>query len=289
MIITKLKGGLGNQMFQYSTGIMLSQKTSTALLLDISWFHKPKNDIERNFDLNQFNITAKEVVYKQGIIESIKKSFNQKILNNHHFDFEPKFLQEIETKIKQNKNVYIEGYFQSEENFKEIRETLLKELSLKDEFKSDEFKKLEQQFKNEESVSVHIRRGDYTKNPSVTKYHGICSVEYYQNAIKEIQNKTSNPIFYFFSDDPKWIEENFPQKENFKIISGKNLSASEELFLMSVCKHNIIANSTFSWWSAWLNQNHDKVVISPTPWVDKSPNPHKNIIPKTWIQIPKNP
>jgi hypothetical protein len=288
MIITKLKGGLGNQMFQYATGRMLSQKTSTALLLDTSWFLEPKSDINRNFDLDKLNITSKEVAYKSKIIESLTRFFNQKILNKHYFDFEPELLKNSEEKIIQNKNVYLDGYFQTEKNFSEIREILLQELSLKEEFKSPEFKELQTEIQNNNSVGIHIRRGDYIKNPSVTKYHGICSVSYYKTAIETIKSKTTAPVLYFFSDDPKWVSENFELNENAKIISDQNLSAPEELFLMSSCKHNIIANSTFSWWAAWLNQNHDKIVISPTPWVEKTPNPHPNIIPETWIKIPKN-
>lgn len=289
MIITKLKGGLGNQMFQYATGRMLSQKTKASLFLDTSWFSNTKKDIDRNFDLNKLNIISEEVKYNPGLVEKFINLFNQKILRKYYFDFEPELLKEAEAKILQNHNVYLNGYFQSEKNFLEIRNILLEEFSLKEEFKSQKFKELQNEIQNCNSISVHIRRGDYIKNSSVTKYHGICSVDYYKNAMKLISEKSSETTtFYFFSDDPKWVSENFELNENAKIVSDQSLSAIEELFLMSSCKHNIIANSTFSWWAAWLNQNHDKIVISPTPWVEKTPNPHPNIIPETWIKIPKN-
>jgi hypothetical protein len=288
MILTKLKGGLGNQLFQYSTGRYLAHKTGDTLQLDISSFKKTGSDTFRNFDLNKLNINAEISEKTLPFYLRLKRFLNHKFFRKFYQDHHPELLRKNEEKIKSGKNIYLEGYFQSEKNFSEIREILLKELTLKEEFQSQTFKEIKNEISNCNSVSIHIRRGDYIKNPSVTKYHGICDINYYQNAISEIKNKITNPVFYFFSDDSKWVAENFEMNEKMKIVSGKNLSAPEELFLMSFCKHNIIANSTFSWWSAWLNQNHDKIVIAPTPWIDALPNPHKNIIPETWIQIPKN-
>lgn len=298
IILTKLKGGLGNQLFQYATGRLLSNKTDRELFLDVTGFSAPvsNTDTVRQFDLEKFNINAKilppEEVQKiknpYGIISKGIRYFKHKVLNLHYYDFEPLFFESAQKRISKNKNIYIEGYFQSEKNFLGIREILLQELSLKEEFKSKEFIRLQSEIESKNSVSVHIRRGDYIKNPGVTKYHGICSLKYYQNAINKVKESVVNPVFYFFSDDPVWVSENVDLNENSKIISDKNLSAPEELILMSTCKHNIISNSTFSWWGAWLNKNYDKLVIAPTPWVEKSPSPHKNIISETWIQLPKN-
>jgi hypothetical protein len=298
IILTKIKGGLGNQMFQYATGRIISHEANADLFLDTTGFNatQTNTDTVRHFDLEKLNITANTLPYDEtykiknplGLFSKALRFFNQKILNKHYFDFEPALLEKAESKISQNKNVYLEGYFQSEKNFAPIRDILLEEFSLKEEFKSSKFKELQSEIQSNNSVSVHVRRGDYVKNPSVTKYHGICSISYYKTAIETIKNRTTNPVLYFFSDDPKWVSENFDLNENAKIISDQNLSAPEELFLMSSCKHNIIANSTFSWWGAWLNQNHDKIVTSPTPWVQFKPNPHPNIIPEAWIKIPKN-
>lgn len=297
-ILTKLKGGLGNQLFQYATGRFISDKTDRKLFLDVTGFYSPSlnKDTVRQFDLEKFNINAKILSSKEvqkiknpyGILSKVIRYLKHKVLNLHYYDYEPDFIKSVQNLILKNKDTYIEGYFQSEKNFLEIRDVLLQELSLKEEFKSETFKNLQNEIQNCNSVSVHIRRGDYIKNPTVMNYHGICSLEYYQNAINKIREYVEKPSFYFFSDDPAWVSENVDLNENSKIISDKNLSAPEELILMSTCKHNIISNSTFSWWGAWLNKNHDKLVIAPNPWVEKSPSPHKNIIPETWIQLNKN-
>ncbi|MFA7193542.1 MAG: alpha-1,2-fucosyltransferase [Candidatus Paceibacterota bacterium] len=296
MIITKIKGGLGNQMFEYATGRFLAYKTGADLYLDANQIPSHKKEISRDFDLIKFNIQAKPASIEEiqkiknpfGRISDIMRKISQKIFFKYRIDFHPSFLKKIENKLKKNKSAYVEGYFQSEKNFLEIREILLQELSLKEEFKSETFKDLQTEIQNCHSVSVHVRRGDYVQNPGARRYHGICSLKYYQNAINTIKESVENPSFYFFSDDPAWVSENFDLSENSEIISDKNLSAPEELILMSTCKHNIISNSTFSWWGAWLNKNHDKLVIAPTPWIQQWPSPHKNIIPETWIQLPKN-
>lgn len=296
MLLIKIKGGLGNQMFQYATGRLLSHKNGIDLFLDANFIPSNKKEESRDFDLIKFNIVAspslpeeaEKIRNKLGIFSKIIRKIKTKIFSKYILDFHPKLLRKIDQKIKKDKDVYVEGYFQSEKNFLEIKDILLKEFTLKEEFQSETFKKIQAELISKNSVSVHVRRGDYTSNPSVQKYHGACSLEYYKNAINKVKESVENPVFYFFSDDPNWISENFELNENKKIISGKNLSTPEELILMSSCKHNIIANSTFSWWGAWLNQNHDKIVISPTPWVEKLPNPHPNIIPETWIKMPKN-
>lgn len=296
MIIIKIKGGLGNQMFQYAVGKKLSLETGEVLFLDANKLPSHNKEIPRDFDLIKFNIDSKLISSNDvekfrnpfGIISRAIRKIRTKILFQYNLDFHPNYLTKVKNIIKSGKNVYIEGYFQSERNFAEIREILLSEFSLKEEFKSPTFEELRSEISKLNSVSVHIRRGDYVNNPKVLKYHGICSVEYYKNAMSKICESIENPVFYFFSDDPNWISENFDLNENTKIISGKSLTAPEELILMSSCKHNIIANSTFSWWGAWLNQNYDKIVISPTPWVNFKFNPHKNITPETWINLPKS-
>lgn len=276
MIVINLKGGLGNQMFQYATGKYLAHKNETDLLIHKSFDNK--KDTQRNFELDKFNLTCTET-------DDFKKSFLDKVLRNFHFDYEPKL---IEKKFQDNKKYYLDGYFQSEKNFLPIRDVLLKEFSLKSEFQSDQFLKLSDKISQEKnSISIHVRRGDYIIDPKAQKHHGSCSLSYYKKAVRAISKKISEPKFYIFSDDPEWVLNNL-KLPNSEIISGHGLSIQEEMILMSKCKHNIVANSSFSWWGAWLNQNNDKMVIAPTPWVDKKPSPQPNIRPESWITLPKN-
>jgi hypothetical protein len=287
MITTNLKGGLGNQMFQYATGRFLAYKNRSELKL----FKEPasKLDTYRNYELGKFNI-------QENFVPNFKKNLPDKIFRRHYPDYHPALLTKASAKLSKGKNVYLNGFFQSEKNFLEIRDVLLKEFTLKEEFKSDSFKKLSEHISSQSnSVSIHIRRGDYVKNSQTNKYHGTCSLSYYEKAIENISEQIENsspenqqPIFYIFTDDVAWAKENLILSEEHQFISGHGLSFQEEMILMSKCKHNIIANSSFSWWGAWLNQNDDKIVIAPTPWVNKKPNPHPNITPESWTLIPKN-
>jgi hypothetical protein len=305
MIITKLKGGLGNQMFQYATGFAVALQNKVAHKIDISGYDDKRiinSDTPRKFELGAFQITSpialseevNEAKYPFGIFSKAFRYFESKILKKYYLDFEPKLFKKIACKIEKSRhesdsneskkefNFYLDGFFQSEKNFLEITPQIRQEFTFKKEFFDERVKQLAQILQKENSVSIHVRRGDYVNNKKTNKYHGTCPVEYYQRAIKLILDKTENPTFYIFTDDKKWASENFPNITNISKVKAEDY---EEMYLMSLCKHNIIANSSFSWWGAWLNQNSDKIIVAPEKWVNKKPNPHKNIIPEIWIKI----
>lgn len=139
--------------------------------------------------------------------------------------------------------------------------------------------------KDTESVSIHFRRGDYVTNKSYL----VLDLKYYYNAVELIRSKLKNPNFYIFSDDIDWVKRNFKNKLKSKItFQDCNLSNIEDLMLMSNCKHNIIANSTFSWWGAWLNKNLDKIVIAPSKFFKDdiyNTNLKSTYYPQNWIII----
>jgi len=289
MIITKLKGGLGNQMFQYATGFALALKNKTQQKIDISNYDHVTRDTPRKFALNVFNISSpialsEEIsgVSNSGFLSKLGNLINQKIFRNYYLDFHPHFLNKIGNKITLGKNIYLEGIFQSEKNFMEFTPQIQKEFTFKKELFDEKVKQLSEVLPKEDSVSIHIRRGDYVCDKKTNKYHGVCSIEYYQEAIDLIKEKVSKPTFYIFTDDEKWVTENFPFYTN---ISKNHFKDHEEMYLMSQCRHQIIANSSFSWWGAWLNKNSAKIIIAPKKWVNKKPNPHPNVIPETWIKI----
>jgi hypothetical protein len=134
------------------------------------------------------------------------------------------------------------------------------------------------------AVSIHIRRGDYVLNTSTNKHHGVCNLDYYEAAVEYIREKIESLTFFIFSDDIAWVKENL-KLDNAVFVSSPEIKDYEELILMSKCKHNIIANSSFSWWGAWLNQNPDKIVIAPRQWTTKKTADELDILPKSWIQI----
>jgi hypothetical protein len=307
MIITKLKGGLGNQMFQYAAGFSLALKNKTEQKIDISGYDDARvinSDTPRKFALSIFNITSpialsEEILQAKYPFKNFSKAwrfFKQRILKQNYTDYDPKLFKKIigqTEKARQTKkdlNFYLDGFFQSEKNFVEFTSQIRQEFTFKKEFFDEKVKQLAEVMQKENSVSIHIRRGDYVNDKKTNKYHGICPIEYYKEAIELIKekinqqkNSTHNkPSFYIFTDDEIWVTENFPSYIN---VSKNHFKDQEEMYLMSQCRHNIIANSSFSWWGAWLNKNSDKIVIAPQKWVTKNPDPHPNIIPETWIKI----
>lgn len=288
MIIVKLKGGLGNQVFQYAAGLAVASRRDQKLKIDTTGYDDPRvinSDIPRKYGLFAFNIsgsiaTAEEVRKARnpfGIFSKALRFFSQKFLRRYYLDYHPEF-------FKKN-HKYVEGFFQSEKNFASVKEKVIREFTLKKEFESDVFLAEKNKVYKIKSVSVHIRRGDYVNDKVTNDYWGTCSKEYYKEAIDLIRSKIEAPIFCFFSDDIEWVKKEFGEQPDFKYISNSSLKDYEELMLMSLCAHNITANSSFSWWGAYLNQNPSKIIIAPKKWVIRNYGLHPNIIPLSWIRI----
>jgi hypothetical protein len=290
MIISRIIGGLGNQMFQYAFGKYLSIKKCTELKLDLCGFEIYD---WRVFELGVFNCQI-DTASKEEIDGILKPRYfpvrkidyfgfgNQNlVLNEPNMLFNSKFL-----KVK--KNTYLSGYWQSEKYFPGIREILLDDFKFKP--SSDESIQIlaERIINTPNSVSVHIRRGDYQNNPQVNKIHGVLPIEYYVEAMGLMLKRTEKPIFYFFSDDIDWVISKFSELDNvFFVNQNMGSNSFEDMRLMSLCKHNIVANSSFSWWGAWLNQNPSKIVIAPKKWFADSikNNEAKDIVPDSWIKL----
>lgn len=285
MIIIKLIGGLGNQLFQYSLGRSLSIKNNDIFKLDLSDFTK---DNPRSYSLGHFNIienfaTDKDInkVKKSGIrklADKLKSCYKRAVIKYKGYDFDPNIL-------KLSGNFYLDGYWQSEKYFFDTREEIIKDFSLKNPM-DNKYPTLINQIKNTNSVSLHIRRGDYITNKKFSKIYNLLDEKYYQNAINFITQKIKGPYFFIFSDDIGWVKESLNISHPKIFVSDENETKDyEELILMSLCKHNITANSSFSWWGAWLNQNPSKIVISPDRWFNDKANMAKDLIPQDWIRL----
>jgi hypothetical protein len=282
MIIVNIKGGLGNQMFQYAFGRAFSIKKSVEMKLDISGY--PQQSL-REYKLNKFKIDEKiatddeiaRLKYPFGIFSKAGRFFKQRILRNFHINHEPYLLR-----FKDNH--YFDGYFQTEKYFLDIRDIILSDFTLADEL-CPEAKKIEHLIKEATvPVSIHVRRGDYVSNNDVARAHGGCSPSYYQKAIEEISRMYPGANFFVFSDDIDWVKQNLSFNVSAIHVSNPNIMDHEELFLMSQCKHNIVANSSFSWWGAWLNTNPKKTVIAPQKWHNNM-EAYKDTVPHSWIKI----
>lgn len=290
MIISNILGGLGNQMFQYAMGRSLALKKKDNFKIDIRNFKK----YFRNFELN--NVFACEINFAsendlKKILSWQKNIFLHKFLKKNYFKFFRKknFIVEPHFHYWQNvnklqKNIYVYGYWQSERYFKENEKVIRKDFKFKKTLHNQNLC-IANDIKNSNSISLHIRRGDYLSDKK-NSFVGICSIDYYKKAIEIVSNKIKNPIFYIFSDDMKWVKQNFNHKLNLRYVDNNQKQNSHfDLQLMSLCNHNIIANSSFSWWGAWLNSNKNKIVIAPKKWFKSGPLITSDIIPDSWIKI----
>lgn len=282
-IIVRLNGGLGNQMFQYAAGVALAERLGYELLLDTRLFDEHKL---REFGLAKFRIRA-GIASKEDLF--LFPKFMRRIYKILSFVGLPKvwFIEDSDTHAEfkfLNRGCLIEGYFQSERFFFGVADNLRQDFILVDEI-NDKNKLILEKIKKHESVMVHVRRGDYLSNPVNLSIHGICDVNYYEKACSAIVNRIRDPYFFVFSDDMKWVKENIFFGENVFYIDGNESHPEIDLYLMSQCNHHIIANSTFSWWGAWLSGNCNKIVIAPEKWFVAESISSKSIVPPQWIRM----
>lgn len=279
MITVKLIGGLGNQMFQYALGRHLSIKNNCDLYMDINEFETYKL---HKYSLQHFQIKENflklEDVPKKSFFDRFK-FLNTGVTQERKFNFSKNIL---DTKAPN----YLEGYWQSELYFNEIRETLLKDFEVEKPLTGKNLEVFEE-IKDVESISLHIRRGDYVSNQQTNSFHGTCSLNYYKRALDYISDKKPDNLNIFaFSDDPQWVKENLKTEIPIRFVDHNDADTNfEDLRLMSLCKNNIIANSSFSWWGAWLNQNSEKIVIAPQRWFNNDKVDTSDVVPNSWIKI----
>ena len=261
MIITKLQGGLGNQLFQWAFGRNLSNEYGVELFTDISFYNQNIQSI-RNYSLSKFPNLNTPVF--NSINLSNHKSF-LKVVDNFQFQ---------KLHFDDNYNYYLEGYWQSEKYFLRSIDLIKNELCPSDET----LKKLKQTlFIDDNVVSMHIRRTDYLTSNG---YHPVQSIDYYKKALDIVGDYDH---IFIFSDDIEWCKNNL-SFNNMIFVDG--FDDVENIWLMSMCKNNIIANSSFSWWGAWLNSNPLKKVIGPKKWFGDQTNLNDyDIIPNNWIKI----
>ena len=298
MVIIKLKGGLGNQMFQYAFGRRIALDNNLELKFDISGF-KDDKVYRSKYCLNCFNIDeniANKRDLKKArlfnsksntgklirILNRIKPYHKRYILQEKRlFIFDPKVLRKF-------RDVYINGYWQNEKYFKNIEDVIRRDFT----FNKDLYgKNLEivKQIKNTNSVGIHLR--NYALGHSGKTYYkdlsmyGIMSSEYYEKAVQYIEGIQRELHFFIFSDDINMAKRNIKIKNPTTFVSNSNNKDYEEMQLMSLCKHQIIANSTFSWWTAWLNNNPDKIVIAPKNWFNNADYDTSDLIPEEWIKL----
>jgi hypothetical protein len=286
MIIVKIIGGLGNQMFQYAYAKALEQ-SGYKVKIDITAFqtyilHGGYQLDKYKIDLEPSTIEENSKFYKNSIIYKILRKFGVKNSKN----IEEKSLLFHKDLLNIESDNYIDGYFQSEKYFKDIRKTLIDQFIINHEILAYT-KKIEKKITtSENSCALHIRRGDFT-NSTNTTIHGTCDIKYYKKATKLLEDKFGKMIYFVFSDDIKWAKANLKNENTIFIETEQPRMPHEDLYLMGLCEHNIIANSSFSWWGAWLNKNEKKIVIAPKRWFadEKLEKESTDIVCENWIKL----
>lgn len=283
-------------MFQYAIGRKLSIKHHTELKLNINWFKTEiKGTSVREYELCCFNLEAqfasdddlKKMAspYEHPVLKRVFAKwqswlpyYKRRVIEEKHFHFD-------ENILRAGRNASLTGYWQSEKYFHDIRQTLLKDFTFREPLSGRNLE-LSGRMKETSSVALHIRRKHYVPAPPQKEVHGTCPPEYIFSAIQYMRQQVTHPVFFIFSDDIAWCRQNLqlPEETHFADFNtGKN--SYRDMQLMSLCRHNIIANSSFSWWAAWLNEHPDKIVIAPKRWFLDTSKDIKDLFPESWVKM----
>jgi len=298
MVTVFLRGGLGNQMFQYALGLHLAKKNNTTLVFDTVYLRDRfprKNFAYRTYDLDVFAITPRFTALSRvanaapipgiwlgaDLLGATVREFAgmQKMVREKSDFFDPAVLEE-------RGNLLLFGRWQSEKYFEEIAEEVRITFQFRESL-TGEAKELGKRIRSANSVSLHVRRGDFAAFKNVAQLMGKTNLPYYQRAATYIGERVKNPEFFIFSDDIAWCKENLKLSypATYMPPSATGSKAAFDLELMSLCKHNIIANSTFSWWGAWLNRNPEKIIVTPRIWYADGRGSEPDLLPERWIKI----
>jgi hypothetical protein len=284
MIIVRLQGGLGNQLFQYAVGRCLSHKLGVDLKLDITGY---VHDGLRTYALANFNIveniaSGDEIARrKQGMVKRILSRCLRRptthIKEKNYFHFDPEILRLPD-------DIYLDGYWQNEKYFTSISEILRREFTVKT-MPQGRNQELAGIIDESEAISLHIRRGDYVSNAATNQFHGTCDMAYYRRCLDQIRPLVKNPHLLVFSDDFEWVKNNFTVEYPFTLVDHNGADqAHEDLRLMSQCKYQIMANSTFSWWAAWLGKKNT-MVFAPRCWLREIKHNPDGLYLNNWIKL----
>jgi hypothetical protein len=296
-VIVSLYGGLGNQLFQFATALSLAQKKNGRVILDLSWFDKDHLSIGETprayalavYDLG-YDVLIQENTKKNShkhlprLIDSVLRGVRKYLYmginrcREKSMKFHPNLMQ---SKLP----IWLDGYWQSYKYFEDIQPALRRIIAVPGDMNSA-MQAIYQDILEKDAICIHVRRGDYVTNPSAAQFHGLCDLSYYYAGINLITKNLTSAHAYIFSDDPLWVKDNFKIQIPSTVvdINGPD-GAHQDLWLMAACKHFIIANSSLSWWGAWLSGHSNKVVIAPRQWFLNSQASTEDLIPNNWVRI----
>jgi hypothetical protein len=294
MIIVRLRGGLGNQLFQYAAGAALANHHRVEYKLDLYYYTKHPY---RKFELNKLNIpftmASRNEVHRYTGSNAVSRYLSKRenylhcpgVCAQPHYHFYEDF-------FNLPADIYLSGYWQSERYFHTLRSKITDWYTPVDKL-DQQNQDLVNRMEKGASVSLHVRRGDYSGN----SIFGVLPLSYYTQAIDTIKQREPQPEFFIFSDDIDWCKKNLALNNAVFVDHNKGENSFRDLLLMSHCRHHIIANSTFSWWGAWLNTDPAKLVIAPRIWFASAYNTNpatvypsriyntKDLIPERWMRL----
>ncbi len=280
-VISRLQGGLGNQLFQYAVARAMCLRLNAQMLLDDNAL---KNDPKRRCELGAFRFPSTLPVVSRpdgGRTGLLARWFDRvEILREKHFEFDPEIVM-----LRPGTSLHLIGYWQTEKYFQAVADQIRADLQLaspldkKNQIMLDEISAVT-------AVSLHFRRGDYITEKHTAAYHGTPSEGYYRRAVAMMQERAPDVHLFVFSDEPQWVKDHFKPNAPMKVVDiNSPESPAADLRLMSACKHHILANSSFSWWGAWLNPLVDRMVIAPNRWFQEAKSNTVDLLPDKWLAI----
>jgi hypothetical protein len=292
MVIIRILGGLGNQMFQYAAGRALSRSVEQPLLLDLRGFEGYA--LHQGFELGRIFATpmnaasAGDVIKMLGwrapdLVRKVLKRTQSSVLRGEHLAIEPhfKYWDGVRTGGAPR---YLMGYWQSEMYFKDYAETIRSDFRFRTPLDNTSCE-IEKRILTTDAISLHVRRGDYLTHAATAKILSACSLDYYNAAMNYISERVRTPHFFVFSDDMEWVKSNLSIPFNKTYVEHNQGAASyRDMQLMHKCRHHVIANSSFSWWGAWLNPSPEKLVIAPKAWFCDGRD-DTDLIPDGWVRL----
>lgn len=293
-LIVKINGGLGNQLFQYAVGRTLADRLNTDLYLDLVFFDLPSGaHTSRPFELDRFHARYRRATAEQlrPYIALRDQAWTRRTARLFPFLFskqrihEKQLFQYDQRLFQLRKDTYLDGYWQNDRYFADHADTIRHDLRFR-EAPGERNETMLRSMAELVPVSLHVRRGDYVTNMHASALHGTCDAGYFERAIHRVLQHEPKAVFHVFSDDTAWAKANLPAGTPLLFVEHNTGVADHlDLLLMAACQHHIIANSSFSWWGAWLNPRPDKLVIAPKHWFRDPAVVTTGLIPSSWERL----
>lgn len=294
-VTVTLCGGLGNQLFQYATARAVAIRCNVPLVLDLSWFDEvlsTPNVTPRKYALAPFSLPAHQAHARpanrtrSGRLSSflgslgrrlgIKANDNRFVEESYRFDERVLHLQAP---------ARLTGYWQSPRYFCDVATQIRQDIGTYREL-TDACVDLLEKIRATDAICIHVRRGDYVTNKEASSFHGLCSLDYYRNGVNQVARGLKSPHGFVFTDDPAWVRESLSLSIDFTVVDVNSVDEPHlDLWLMSACNHFVIANSSLSWWGAWLSTSTGKQVIAPARWFSNPTVDTSDLIPGDWMRI----